>query len=30
MFPLFANSINNTSGTGGKFAAGAVDIGREP
>jgi hypothetical protein len=25
LFPLFANGINNTSGTGGKFSTGVVD-----
>jgi hypothetical protein len=27
MFPLFAACVNDTSGIGGKFAAGVVDTG---
>jgi hypothetical protein len=27
LFPLFATGVNNTSQTGGKFAAGVVDTG---
>ncbi len=30
MFPFFATGINETSGIGGKFAAGVVDAGGEP
>jgi hypothetical protein len=29
LFLLFATGINSTSGTGGKFTAGAVDNGRK-
>jgi hypothetical protein len=30
VFPLFAAYINDTSGIGGKFAAGVVDTGGAP
>jgi hypothetical protein len=30
VFPLFASGFSNTSGTGGKFAAGVVDTGGAP
>jgi hypothetical protein len=30
LFPLFATGVNNTSGTGGKFAACVIDTGGAP